>query len=106
MVSARVRREQIAYLVARGRSQRRACALLSVARSTLGYVSRLAAKDAPVVADMRVLAGQYPRYGYRRIAIFLRRDGYEMSFGRAHRLWQPPTAWLFGPRKLRAPLRS
>ncbi len=37
---------------------------------------------------MNELSGQYPRYGYRRIAIFLRRDGHAMSFGRAHRLWQ------------------
>jgi putative transposase len=56
MVGARVRREQIAYLVSRGRSQRRACALLSVARSTATYTSRLAEKDAPVLAVMRDLA--------------------------------------------------
>jgi putative transposase len=31
---------------------------------------------------------QYPRFGYRRIAIFLRRDGHPMSFGRAYRLWR------------------
>lgn len=34
------------------------------------------------------LSLQYPRYGYRRIAIFLRRDEHAMSFGRAHRLWR------------------
>ena len=34
------------------------------------------------------LSAQYPRYGYRRIAIFLDRDGFKMSFGRAHRLWR------------------
>jgi hypothetical protein len=34
------------------------------------------------------LSAQYPRYGYRRIAIFLARDGHRMSFGRAHRLWR------------------
>ena len=36
MVGARVRRQQVAYAQARGLSSRRACALLSVARSTLG----------------------------------------------------------------------
>ncbi len=30
---------------------------------------------------------QYPRYGCRRIRIFLGRDGYAMSPGRAYRLW-------------------
>ena len=53
MVGARVRRQQVAYAQARGLSSRRACALLSVARSTLGYVSRLGARDAPVVPAMR-----------------------------------------------------
>ena len=60
-------------------STRRACALLSVARSTLGYRSRLAEKDAPVLVQMRALAAQYPRYGYRRIQIFLAREGVVLS---------------------------
>jgi len=37
---------------------------------------------------MRALSTQYPRYGYRRIRIFLQRDGHAMSVGRAHRLWR------------------
>ena len=40
MVGARVRRQQVADARRRGRSSRRACAVLSVARSTLGYESR------------------------------------------------------------------
>jgi putative transposase len=88
MVSARVRRQQIAYVCQRGRSVRRACALLSVARSTVHYESRLARKDAPVVTVMRELAAQYPRYGYRRIQVFLERRGHAMSPDRAYRLWQ------------------
>src|ERR1700676_1057958 len=88
MVGARVRRQQVAYAQGRGLSSRRACALLSVARSTLGYVSRLAVRDAPALAAMRTLAGQYPRYGYRRIRIFLKRVGHAMSADRTHRLWR------------------
>ena len=41
MVGARARQQQVAYAQGRGLSSRRACALLSVARSTLGYASRL-----------------------------------------------------------------
>ncbi len=37
---------------------------------------------------MRELAAQYPRYGYRRIRIFLGRDGHTMGPERAHRLWR------------------
>jgi transposase InsO family protein len=46
---------------------------------------------------MKELSAQYPRYGYRRIRIFLGRDGYRMSPGRAHRLWR--AAGLQVPRK-------
>lgn len=88
MVSAPVRRQQIAFVCQRGRSIRRACALLSVARSTVGYQSRVEARDAPAVAAMRELAAQYPRYGYRRIQVFLERQGHRMSPDRAHRLWR------------------
>jgi putative transposase len=88
MVSAPVRRRQVEYVNRRGLSLRRACALMSVARSTLRYESRLARRDAPVVSVMRELAGQYPRYGYRRIQVFLARRGHEMSADRAHRLWR------------------
>jgi len=61
---------------------------MSVARSSLHYRSRLAARDAPVLEAMRELSGQYPRYGYRRIQVFLRRRGHPMSADRAYRLWQ------------------
>jgi putative transposase len=46
---------------------------------------------------MAELSAEYPRYGYRRISIFLGRDGHVMSFGRAHRLWRQ--ARLQCPRK-------
>jgi putative transposase len=88
MVGARVRRQQVAYARARGLSGRRACALLSVARSAVGYVSRLAARDAPVVAAMRAIAAQYPRYGYRKVRIFLARQGHALSPERMYRLWR------------------
>jgi putative transposase len=88
MVGARVRRQQVAYARLRGLSGRRACALLSVARSTLGYQSRLTTRDAPALVAMHRLAAQYPRYGYRRIRIFLQREGHTMSTDRIHRLWR------------------
>jgi len=88
MVSASARRGQVEYARKRGLSCRRACALLGVARSMLGYSPRMASKDEAVVKRMRELAAQYPRYGYRRIRIFLGRDGYTLGTGRAHRLWR------------------
>ena len=94
-VPARLR--QVAYSRERGLSARRACTLFRVARSALGYASRKTAQDAPVIDRMKALSAQYPRYGYRRIRIFLGRDGHRMSVGRACRLWQ--AAGLQVPRK-------
>lgn len=97
MVSAPVRRQQVAYMRQRGVSVRRGCALLSVSRWALGYRSRLALKDAAALSEMRELAAQYPRYGYRRIQVFLARRGHPMSADRTHRLWRQ--AGLQVPRK-------
>jgi len=87
-VSSQARREQIAFAIERGHSQRRACELLGVARSLLEYRPVRAERDAPAIAAMKRLAHQYPRYGYRRIRIFLKREGHKMSWQRAHRLWK------------------
>lgn len=97
MVSARVRRRQVAYAASRGLSVRRACALIQTARSALRYESKKQRQDAAVVARMREIASEYPRYGYRRIRIFLARAGFKMSNQRAHRLWRE--AGLQVPRK-------
>ena len=97
MVGARVRRQQVASARRRGLSSRRACAVLSVARSTLGYESRLRQRDAPALAVMRELAGQYPRYGYRKILVIRARRGHPMSAQRTYRLWHQ--AGLHVPRR-------
>jgi len=88
VVSVPARRQQVAYATRQGLSQRRACTLLRVGRSALSYQSSKAAKDAPVIGRMRELSAKYPRYGYRRVHIFLARDGHRMSPGRAYRLWR------------------
>ena len=87
MVGAPARRRQVAYAHQRGVALRRACALLGTARSGVRYQSKLDAKDEPILTAMRKLAAIYPRYGYRRIRIFLRRQGIELSHDRCYRLW-------------------
>ena len=87
-MSSQVRREQVVLAVERGHSQRRACELMGVARSVLAYRSVRTERDRPTVEAMRRLAAQYPRYGYRRIRVFLRREGHAMSRHRAYRLWR------------------
>jgi putative transposase len=50
-----------------------------------------------VLEAMKSLSAQYPRYGYRRIRIFLRRQGFELSWSRTHRIWRQ--AGLLLPKK-------
>ena len=45
------------------------------------------AKDEPIFKVMRTLSSQYPRYGYRRVHVFLHRRGLVMSHNRVYRLW-------------------
>jgi putative transposase len=97
MVSPRGRRDQVRFLCERGLSQRRACGLIKVPRSTLAYRLVQPEKDAAALAAMNRLSAQYPRYGYRRIRIFLRREGLLMGINRARRLWSQ--AGLGLPRK-------
>jgi putative transposase len=44
-------------------------------------------KDAPVIEAMKDLSGQFPRFGARRIHIFLARQGIEISKDRCSRIW-------------------
>ncbi len=52
------------------------------------YELRMPLKDAPVIDAMKTLSAQYPRYGYRRIRIFLQRQGMKLSWSRTHRIWR------------------
>jgi putative transposase len=97
VVSVPARRCQVALARQRGLSERQACTLLNVARSALHYRSRMAQKDQPAIEQMRELSAQYPRYGYRRIQIFMQRAGEQISADRSYRLWAK--AGLQVPRK-------
>ena len=86
-MSAPARRVAAFYAIERGATQRRACALMQIARSSLKYVLVMPVKNAPVVQAMRRLSDQYPRYGSRRIRIFVTREGMEVGKERCSRLW-------------------
>jgi putative transposase len=60
---------------------------MQVARSSLVYIPTLPQKNAPVVSAMQRLSQQYPRYGSRRIRVFLRREGIEIGKEKCGRLW-------------------
>ncbi len=86
-MSVQERLEQVRYAAQRDILQRRACALLSNARSGLGCQSKMPAKDRPIVAAIRQHSEQYPSYDARRIRIFLRRDGLALGRDRTARIW-------------------
>jgi putative transposase len=88
MVSASARRERARYAMERGISQRRACALAGLPRSTLDYQYLKPAKDLPLQTKLRELALQHKRYGYRRVAALLRRQGLQVNTKRVYRLWK------------------
>ena len=99
MVSVQARMEQVSFARSRGLTQRMACALLNVSRSNLYYSHKMPIKDASVIQEMKTLSGMYPRFGSRRIRIFLQREGIVMGKERCGRLWAK--AGLKVPKKRR-----
>ena len=60
---------------------------MNVARSGLVYECKMPIKDKPIIEAMRDYSAQYPRYGARRVRIFLGRDGLVLGRDRAARIW-------------------
>ena len=59
---------------------------MQMSRAMLTHEHRMPVKEAGASLRMKELSAQYLRYGYRRIRIFLGRDGFEMSVSKAWRL--------------------
>jgi putative transposase len=68
-------------------SERRACRLAGVARSSYRYRS-VAADQAALRLRLRDLAATRVRYGYRRLHILLRREGWRVNHKRVYRLYR------------------
>ena len=62
------------------------CEILGVNRSNLYYHRNEDPSEAVLLAEIEKLAGQYPRYGYRRITQLLLRQGYTVGTRRVARL--------------------
>ena len=69
-------------------SERRACKVLGQPRSTQRRKPHVPDDEPRLVADMIALAIEYGRYGYRRITILLRNDGWHVNHKRIERLWR------------------
>jgi putative transposase len=68
-------------------SQRRACALVGLAPKTYRYRTRRP-DDARLRRRLRELAVERRRFGYRRLLILLRRDGFMVNHKRLFRLYR------------------
>jgi putative transposase len=78
-----VRWVQGAYQV----SERRACELTGVARSTIRYRSRRPRQE-PLRRRLKELATVRIGYGYRRLHVLLRREGWPINHKRVYRLYR------------------
>ena len=75
----------MSYVRARlGYSQRRICRALGISRNTVRYEPQ----PRPDTGSIIKLAGQYGRYGYRRVHALLQAQGWQVSHGRVARIWR------------------
>ena len=88
MVTPAVKREAVAHLRAEHEmSERRACRVIGCERMTVRYRSRR--PDDPALRErLRALARERRRFGYRRLLIFLRREGFVVNHKRLFRLYR------------------
>jgi putative transposase len=88
-------------------SQRRACAALGFARSSCQYRTQRAA-PTELLERLRQLAARRPRFGYRRLHVMLRREGFLVNHKRIYRLYQAESlaVWRKHRRRITAGLRT
>jgi len=86
MVGPAAKREGVAHLqAALGLSERRACAIVSADRKTVRYRSRRP-PDTGLGTQLRELANERKRFGYRRLFVLLRQQGEPSGLNRIYRL--------------------
>jgi transposase InsO family protein len=69
-------------------SERRACLVVGQSRTSQRYSPIIRDDEAPLTAAIIRLAGQYGRYGYRRVTALLRAEGWVVNHKRVERIWR------------------
>jgi putative transposase len=69
-------------------SERRVCRVLGQPRATQRYHKRITDDEEILTRRIVALAGQYGRYGYRRITAMLRHEGWRINHKRVERIWR------------------
>jgi putative transposase len=70
-----------------GVGQKRACRAIRLHRSTFNYRSKKS-DQAPLRLRIKDIAAVRVRYGYRRIHVLLRREGWKVNHKRVYRLYR------------------
>jgi putative transposase len=86
-------------------SQRRSCRALAMDRSGMRYMPRHRDEAVALARRIEELAGEHPRYGYRRIWARLRREGRSVNKKAVHRDWKQAGLKLAGPQAIPRPRR-
>ena len=68
-------------------SERRACKAIGSCRMTIRYASRRA-DDADLRERMKAIAHERRRFGYRRVLVLLKREGYVINHKKLYRLYR------------------
>ena len=68
-------------------SERRRCRVVCLRRSSWRYVPK-PKDDVAIQNDLDKLAKANPRYGYRRMTVLLREQGWRVNAKRVYRLWR------------------
>ena len=88
-MSPQAKRNAVKHLVAeRSYSERGACQLVGVSRSSARYQPKEKPEEAAFRDRVRDLANGHPGYGYRRITAILRREGSDTNHKRVQRVWK------------------
>jgi putative transposase len=88
LVTPAARREAVAHLrTSLEVSERRACTIIAADRSTVRYRARRP-DDAALRARLRALAEERRRFGYRRLHVLLRNEGWTMNRKKTQRIYR------------------
>jgi putative transposase len=88
MVTPAAKRQAVAHLCSTYEvSQRRACAVIGADRMSMRYRS-LRPDDAALRTRLRELAAERRRFGYRRLHILMRREGFIMNHKKLRRIYR------------------
>jgi putative transposase len=89
MVTPAAEREAVAHLrSAFDMSERRACRTIGCVRMTVRYRSRRPDDDTALRLRLRALANERRRFGYRRLHVLLRREGFKVNHKRLFRVYR------------------